>query len=313
MSTHHQFLHFGLYGVKPRTGQPEWASISGITREGARAPGAARHVPYPATPTLLHGISPIEAGRIAIERAVRARDAIGRRLRCDGMVLVAAVASYPEPRAVVEDRDAPDAADLYHVWRDAALAWGLGHFGDTLLSVVEHADEEFLHLHFYAVPALGPGDRLMLEAIHPGRAALREAEAESEGKAAQRAAYVTAMQALQDAFHAAVSVGFGHARLGPRRRRLQRTEHLVRRDAQRQHMELERAYDHARSQLRGEVEVETRAAFANALAEARRRADALAQARAADRSHIADLIAENAALVEALRALQDDLGGGYGR
>lgn len=312
MST--QFLHISLYGPAPRKGEPAWSCISGIVREGARAPGAARHVVYPAEPTILHGLSPIEAGRIALERAEQARDAKGRRLRRDGAVLLAAVLSYPVPRSLVEDRDAPDAGDLYGAWRGEAADWCHGQFGDTLVSLVEHHDEEYLHLHCYAVPALGPGNRLLLEAIHPGRAALKQAEADDKlGKVGQRAAYLRAMKTLQDGFHAAVSRRYGHARVGPRRCRLERTEHLLLKEARTREAERERAYAEEEVQLRSAIEAEVMTRFEAVLAEARRRADALAQGREADRRRIAALSAECARLREALASLTAETGSGFGR
>jgi hypothetical protein len=302
-----------LYGPAPRKGEPAWSCIAGIVREGARAPGATRHVAYPDEPTILHGLSPIEAGRIALERAEQARDAKGRRLRRDGAVLMAAVLSYPVPRSLVEDRDAPDAGDLYGAWRGEAAEWCQRRFGDTLVSLVEHHDEEYLHLHAYAVPALGPGNRLLLEAIHPGRAALKQAEADGRDKAGQRAAYLTAMKTLQDDFHAAVSRRYGHARVGPRRRRLERTEHLLLKEARTREAERERAYAEEEVQLRSAIEAEVMMRFEAVLAEARRRADALAQGREADRRRIAALSAECARLQEALASLTPETGSGFGR
>lgn len=308
-----QFLHISLYGSAPRKGEPAWSSIAGIVREGARAPGAARHVAYPTEPTILRGLSPIEAGRIALERAEQARDAKGRRLRRDGAVLVAAVVSYPVPRTLVQNPNAPDVGDLYGAWRGEAAAWFHGQFGDTLISLVEHHDEKFLHLHCYAVPALGPGNRLQLEAIHPGRAALKQAEADGRDKAGQRTAYLTAMKTLQDDFHAAVSRHYGHARVGPRRRRLERTEYLLLKEARTREMERALAYAEEEAQLRSAIEAEVLARFGAVLAEARRRANALAQGREADRRRIAVLSAECARLQEALASLTSETESGFVR
>lgn len=313
MSTQSQFFHVSLYGVAPRKGAPPWATVGGITREGARAPGAARHVPYPTDPILLFGVSPLDAGALATKRASEARDTQGRRLRCDGAVLLAAVLSYPVPRTLVENRDAPDALDLYCAWRDAALTWCRNRFGDTLLSVVEHRDEDYCHLHAYAVPALGPTHGLDWEEIHPGRAALRRAEAERKNKSEQRASYLAAMRAWQDDYYARVSRTFGHARLGPKRTRLQRTAYLAERDAARRRTALEQAYAEAHVGMRGVVEAEVRRDFDTVLAEAGRRLRALTEARAGDRSRIAELTAACAALQEELAGLRDDLGNGYGR
>ena len=299
----HQFVHFSLYGVKPRAKAESWACIEGITREGARAPGATRHLKYPAAPTILFGISPLAAGAVALERAAKAVDAKGRRLRSDGAALLAAVASYPIARAVIEARDQPQERDLYLAWRADVVVWCQERFGSTLLSIVEHTDEDYLHLHAYAVPDLGPDDRLNWAAIHPGRAALLVAEANGADKAALRAAYVGGMRELQDDFHAAVSAKHGHARLGPRRRRIDRTIHLLRRDAERQQAEQDREYARKRARMRDEVKAEVTGKFGHVLARARLDASTLAAARVADAARIAELIVQNERLTERMREL----------
>src|SRR5674476_1689295 len=84
-----QYLHLSCVGQKPGKGKPRWACIAGVCAEGARAPHASRHISFPVEPKVLHGISPIEAGRMAEERARIALDATGRRkLRRDGIALL---------------------------------------------------------------------------------------------------------------------------------------------------------------------------------------------------------------------------------
>lgn len=303
----HQFIHFSLFGVKPRAKSESWSCIDGITHEGARAPGATRHLKYPAAPTILFGVSPLAAGAIATERAGKAVDSKGRRLRSDGAALLAAVASYPVPRADVEARDQPQERDLYLAWRADAVMWFQHRFGPTLLTIVEHTDEDFLHLHAYAVPDLGADDRLRWAAIHPGRAALLAAEANGADKAALRAAYIGGMRELQDDFHAAVSAIHGHTRLGPRRQRLDRTTHLLRRDAERKQAERDRDHAQKRAQMRDEVKAEVTGKFGHVLAEARLDARTLAAARVVDAARIAELVAQNERLMEQMRELVGEL------
>lgn len=88
-----QFIHLATYGTRSRAGEPQWSCVDGITAEGARVPQASRHIAYRGKPTLLCGVSPVEAGRRALALAPEARDAKGRRLRRDGALLVAGVAS----------------------------------------------------------------------------------------------------------------------------------------------------------------------------------------------------------------------------
>jgi hypothetical protein len=234
-----QCLHLNSIGRKPRRGEPRWSCISGVTAEGARAPHASRHIPFPAEPTVLHGISPIEAGRIAEERADQAFDATGtRRLRCDGIALLAGVVSYPIPRKSVDED--PCDQDVYRLWQNMTLAWLLTQFGDHLLSVVEHRDEAYYHIHFYVVPVLHSSNRLNVNKLHPGRYAKVVAEAEGADKKNCERSYRAGMRRWQDAYHGAVSSFFGHDRYGPRRARVGRREREMQ-----QRMEAEQARQQA--------------------------------------------------------------------
>ena len=61
--------------VKPNKKARNAGSASPASAPRApRLPHASRqHVPFPAEPNVLHGVSPVEAGRIAQERALQAR------------------------------------------------------------------------------------------------------------------------------------------------------------------------------------------------------------------------------------------------
>jgi len=61
-----QFLHLGTYGREPKKGALRWSCIVGVCAETARLPQACGHLPYRAEPNVLHGVSPVEAGRIAV-------------------------------------------------------------------------------------------------------------------------------------------------------------------------------------------------------------------------------------------------------
>ena len=147
----HQFLHSAC--LRRQAARQGGALVLHRRDHPRRRPGARRHpaLKYPAEPTILFGISPLTPAHRP-RAGGKAVDTKGRRLRRDGAVLVAAVASYPVPRADVEARDQPQERDLYIAWRTDAVAWFQGQFGATLLSIVEHVDEDYLHLHFYAVP-----------------------------------------------------------------------------------------------------------------------------------------------------------------
>ena len=218
----YQFLHLGSYGRFPRSGEPSWSCVGGVTAEGARSPGASNHVRYPAEPKIIFGVSPIEAGRLATERADRARDGGKkfRKLRKDGICLLAGVVSYPWDHQSL--RDDPVDSDALSLWQQMTLGWLKEQLGDHLKSVVEHRDERYPHLHFYAVPELQDDGRLDVNEIHPGRRAKAAAGAAGAGHNDKERAYRQGMRQWQDAFHRDVSAFFRHERCGPRRQRVSR-------------------------------------------------------------------------------------------
>lgn len=136
----------------------------------------------------------------------------GRKLRIDAPVLLAGVISYP--------REGED----WQEFKETALEWLKGEYGDNLVSVVEHQDEKHPHLHFYAVPKPGQA----FNDLHQGRAASAEAKRKGEPKAAQLRAHNKAMRAWQDRVYTGVCRKFGMARLGPKRQRLTRSEYMSR-------------------------------------------------------------------------------------
>lgn len=294
-----QCLHLNSLGRKPRKGEPRWACISGASAEGARAPHASRHIPFPVAPTVLHGIPPIEAGRIAEERANQAFDATGkRRLRCDGVAMMAGVVSYPIPRKSVDED--PCDQDVYNLWLNMTLAWLRAQFSDYLLSVVEHTDEAYYHIHFYVVPTLGSTNRLNVNELHPGRYAKVVAEAEGADKKNCERSYRKGMRAWQDAYHSAVSAFFRHDRYGPRRARVSRREREMQRKMEEERARQQAALDaeraeFERNQARALAELERARTQLNAAADQaawqtyarphhllRQRYAQLAQARAAE-------------------------------
>jgi hypothetical protein len=223
-----QFIHMNGYGRTPGRGRKSYETIEGVTAEAARIKGNAPHVPYPNEPTIVYGVSPIEVGQEATRLAFQAKDCLGRRLKSDGVVLVAGVATYPIPvadmGAFASDRD------VYSLWVARTLEWLLREH-DGLTSVVEHTDEGFLNLHFYSLPLLGAGDQLNFAPAHPGRRALKEARERGGEPAVQQAAYTNEMVAWQDRYYLEVSKFFGHDRYGPRRKRVDRVRHKANREA----------------------------------------------------------------------------------
>lgn len=238
-----QSLHLNGYGRTAGRGQAAYATIEGIVAEATRVPANSPHVAHPIEPNLVYGVDPIEVGEQAVALSLQAKDRTGRKLRSNGIVLLAGVVSYPMPISCmgefVSDYDA------YHLWRGMVVDWLKLEHGDRLKSIVEHVDEDMLHLHFFSLPILGVDNRLDFAGAHPGRCALNDAVDRGVCKAAQQAAYTQAMIDYQDRFHSQVSAVFGHERLGPRRRRIERERHKVIRQAEKDI-----------SRLRAELELE---------------------------------------------------------
>ena len=205
----YQFLHIEGYarqGSQQGKGPRKWSARE-IAAEAMREPDACPHVTQPQPPVVLYGCTPIEAAKMAHDWADNSKDAKGRKLRADGLAMLAGVVSL--------------SSEQRHDWprfRAATVEWLKQQFGPRLRSVVEHTDEAHPHLHFYAVPL--PGERF--EVLHPGRLAAAKKAQQGAKKGAQNAAYKAAMVRWQDDFAAAVAADFGLARLGPGRRRLTR-------------------------------------------------------------------------------------------
>ena len=215
-----QFIHVEGYGRSAGAGKAGGRSIGDVVNEAEREPGHCPHVEKPQPPAVVHGVSPKEAGRIAAERADAAVDAKGRKMRKDGLCLLAGVVSFPHTvKECQEDRQKMAA---YRAWERDAVAFLKVTYGEDLSSVVRHTDEQYPHLHFYVVPRPDADGRLSLESVHSGRAAAADVKAGGGKKGEQNTAYREAMRAFQTRYFQAVGIKHGQARMGPGRRRLSR-------------------------------------------------------------------------------------------
>lgn len=209
----YQFAHIDSYARKPKQGT---RSAKDIANEAERHPDHVSHLTAqritPQEPIRVFGCSPSDAVKQAEAWGEQAKDVKGRKLRIDAPVLLAGVISYP--------REGED----WQEFKETALEWLKGEYGDNLVSVVEHQDEKHPHLHFYAVPKPGQA----FNDLHQGRAASAEAKRKGEPKAAQLRAHNKAMRAWQDRVYTGVCRKFGMARLGPKRQRLTRSEYMSR-------------------------------------------------------------------------------------
>jgi hypothetical protein len=234
-----QFIHLGGYGRKAHHRRSGPWTIRDILGEASRMPQNSPHISHPIEPALLFGRNLAAVHQRALQLSVLAKDRVGRRLRSDGVVLGAGVVTYPVPVASMGGFESDP--DVYSHWRTLTLEWLQREHGESLVAVVEHEDEEMLHLHFFTLPKIDRNTgRLDFSQAHPGRAALNTAADQKVCKAAQSAAYTQAMIDYQSRFFAAVSQRFGHSRVGPRRQRISRALHKVNRQAE-QYIERVRA------------------------------------------------------------------------
>lgn len=218
----YQFGHVEAYARKPQKGA--W-SIRDVAAEAERKREHCMHVEQPQEPIRVFGCSPSEAVEQAEAWGGQAKDARGRKLRSDAPVLLAGVLSYPR-----QGEEWPE-------FKLKALTWLKSEYGDNLVSVIEHQDEQHPHIHFYAVPKPGQS----FNNLHQGRAAAAEAKRKGETKAAQQYAHNNAMRDWQDRLYQAVGREFGLARLGPKRQRLTRAEWVAQQAAQQAILSAERA------------------------------------------------------------------------
>lgn len=222
MNQYVQMLRIDKFGSRPKVvkdkdGTPYTKrSFMGVLLEGGREIGNAPHVLNPTEPTLLYGMSPIElADELALDFR-ESRDKRGQRLHPDTLILLGGFASYPIPTA--EMWDIPGAESTYFEWEEKFLQFLKGKWGNRLRSVVRHGDEERLHVHFYVTPDLAAGET-NLDALHPAMGAVAAAVPKNlrtkEAIKMRRNAWTPALRLLLDEFYEQVSVGFGHARIGP--------------------------------------------------------------------------------------------------
>lgn len=218
----YQFGHVEAYARKPQKGA--W-SIRDVAAEAERKREHCMHVEQPQEPIRVFGCSPSEAVEQAEAWGAQAKDAKGRKLRSDAPVLLAGVLSYPR-----QGEEWPE-------FKEKALVWLKSEYGDNLVSVIEHQDEQHPHIHFYAVPKPGQS----FNNLHQGRAAAAEAKRKGETKAAQQYAHNNAMRDWQDRLYQAVGREFGLARLGPKRQRLTRAQWVAQQATQQAILSAERA------------------------------------------------------------------------
>ena len=192
--------------------------------------------------------------------------------------LLAAVTSYPGP---ADDEDSG-----YCSWRTAVTEWAREHYGDNLLSVLEHVDEPHGHVHILvARPDASPVRALQSGWAERDAAIERGVDLSELGEA-----YRQGCRRFQDRFFVAVGRPCGLDRISPQpQARLSYQEARVRKQMEEEialveaSLKLARsdwAYQHSRKEAdllaRIDALVAREAAAEGALAQAMRRAAAVA-------------------------------------
>jgi hypothetical protein len=228
-----QFLHIQSYSRKAnKAGQ----SVQQILDEAARVPEFSKHVENPKPPNVIYGLAPelvrkkhdemVESG--FIEVTLKDGTTARRGIRKDRHTLLTAIASYPLLTKQVVDGFAR--RDGYERWIELNMRWLRETFGERLVSVVEHVDEEHPHIHAFILPLGDPS--CSARKLNPAWLVKEEAEAlaRESGKPSKEAvklgnlAYRTRGRELQDQYFNEVGLPAGLTRVGPKRERLSREQ-----------------------------------------------------------------------------------------
>lgn len=227
-------MHLELYsraGALLQGGSGRKTSSGGVVWEATRVEGFTEHIIadgfVPAPPTYLYSQNELTLDvhyENVLEKVETEKDSLGRKIKSDKNILLAGVVSYPKPKVAewsIDDNQ------NYITFKDQSIQFMKKQWGDNLLCVLEHTDEQYPHLHFYVVNKSKVADT---PAMHPGFAENIRMEKEAKAlnqpvnKKEQVKAYKNAMRHFQDDFYQTVSVYCGLDRLGPKAQRLNRTE-----------------------------------------------------------------------------------------
>lgn len=244
-----QFLHLQSFSRKPnKIGQ----SVQQVLDEAARESEFSMHVDGPKPPNLIYGMPPQRVRKMHdelvaagyVEATLKDGTIAKRGIRKDRHTLLTAVASYPLLTEQVADGSA-DRAE-YERWIELNISWLKEMFGDRLVSVVEHVDEKYPHIHAFILP-LGDAS-CSARHLNPAWQVKEEAEAlaRESGKPSKEAvkfgnrAYRARGRELQDEYFTEVGLPAGLTRLGPKRERLSREQWKQRKEQARRDGDLHR-------------------------------------------------------------------------
>ena len=192
-------------------------SAGEVIDELIREAGACPHVTQPCDPKVLFGLAPNEMQSWftclrALAASVRVETVRGnRKQRSDTPVLIGVVASYPQKA----DEDDP----LYVEWRARTVRFLKDHYGKNLVTIMEHTDERFGHIHAHVA-----NNGESVKVLHAGHLALQNCAKDGGSSKQQSDAYKAGCRTFQDNYFRSVAVYCGLARVGPRRTRKSRAQ-----------------------------------------------------------------------------------------
>lgn len=216
----YQFVRIQSYGFNTSkknlkekyNNETKGRNVSEIIKELKRVPEFCDHVANPEEPTVLYGVSPDEIENLTHDyfNNTKLVDSLGRprALRKDAQVLLAGVISLNREIGMIWDD-----------YKESSIKWLKDKYGDRLVSVVQHLDEENPHIHFYCIPKNGE----RFDVLHDGKKAFNEVGGKLKYK--KEKAYTEAMRAFQEDFFLNVAAGYGLMKTGPRRQRLSNADY----------------------------------------------------------------------------------------
>lgn len=234
-----QFFHIQSFARSPNKGGQ---SVEQVLAEAAREPRYSQHVDDPKEHRVIFGLSPdgvrrrhdemVAAGGVTV--SLKGGTTARRGIRKDRHTLMTCVASHPNLTShIMSD---PAAKADYDAWVERNVRFLRQLFGDQLVSMIEHVDEEHPHLHAYILPLADAS--CSARDLNPCWVIKTEAEATAretghDDKTAVKfgnLAYRAKARELQDQYYDQVGLASGLTRTGPKRERLSRQQWRARKD-----------------------------------------------------------------------------------
>lgn len=218
-----QFIHIDGFPRVSRDAPHQTAR--GMIEELTREVKASQHIEIDHVwgARLIYGDDPYALLDLAEQQAATAVDRRGFALKENSNIIFISVASYHLSR---DERFADESwHEAYLAWRDRVIAFSRSCWRGLKISIVEHVDEDKLHLHIIVVPPLRANCQLDVGAAHPGFGAVERVldrqsrdrgtieTTKREIKQRQRSAYCHVMRKFQDQYNLEVGAASGQSRL----------------------------------------------------------------------------------------------------